>query len=68
MFFTMVVRIFDFVFSGISNIIYLLSFSLFVGEGACPSRNITRNFAVYSNNMKKHRKSYYFITQPKGHN
>ena len=32
----------------------------------CPSRNITRNFAVYSNNMKKHRKSYYFITQPKG--
>ena len=41
MFFTMVVRIFDFVFSGISNIIYLLSFSLFVGEGACPSRNIT---------------------------
>lgn len=34
----------------------------------CPSLNITRNFAVYSNNMKKHRKSYYFITQPKGHN
>ena len=34
----------------------------------CPSRNITRNCAVYSNNMKKHRKSYYFITQPKGHN
>ncbi len=49
MFFTMVVRIFDFVFSGISNIIYLLSFSLFVGEGACPSRNI---LAIIGSNLK----------------
>ena len=34
----------------------------------CPPKYNDGIHNIYSNNMKKHRKSYYFITQPKGHN